>query len=60
MARFTAITCGYPDEIGLDRLRHDPLMKIAVGRCPESGAPLAYGKSKEGGVSSVMAAGAES
>jgi hypothetical protein len=25
----------------LDRLRHDPLMKLAVGRCPESGEPLA-------------------
>src|SRR2546427_726656 len=24
-----------------DRLRHDPLMKIAVGRCPITGAPLA-------------------
>jgi hypothetical protein len=21
----------------LDRLRHDPLMKLAVGRCPQSG-----------------------
>jgi hypothetical protein len=25
----------------LDRLRHDPLMKLAVGRCPQSGAALA-------------------
>src|SRR5262249_36742425 len=25
----------------LDRLRHDPLMKITVGRCPQSGAALA-------------------
>jgi len=25
----------------LNRLRHDPLLKIAVGRCPESGRPLA-------------------
>jgi hypothetical protein len=24
-----------------DRLRHDPLMKIAVTRCPETGEPLA-------------------
>jgi hypothetical protein len=29
------------DAIDLDRLRHDPLMKVAVGRCPQSGAPLA-------------------
>jgi hypothetical protein len=41
MARAAAIACGYEDAIDLDRLRHDPLMKIAVGRCPESGAPLA-------------------
>jgi hypothetical protein len=27
--------------IDLDRLRHDPLTRVAVGRCPESGAPLA-------------------
>jgi hypothetical protein len=41
MARAAAIACGYEDAIDLDRLRHDPLMKVAVGRCPESGAPLA-------------------
>jgi hypothetical protein len=41
MARVSAIACGHKDAIDLDRLRHDPLMKIAVGRCPESGAPLA-------------------
>jgi len=41
MARVSAIACGYEDAIDLDRLRHDPLMKIAVGRCPESGAALA-------------------
>lgn len=40
-ARVTAIACGYEDAIDLDRLRHDPLMKIAVGRCPDSGAALA-------------------
>lgn len=40
-ARVSAIACGYEDAIDLDRLRHDPLMKVAVGRCPESGAPLA-------------------
>lgn len=41
MARASAIACGYEDGIDLDRLRHDPLMKVAVGRCPETGAPLA-------------------
>jgi hypothetical protein len=41
MARAAAIACGYEDAIDLDRLRHDPLMKVVVGRCPESGAPLA-------------------
>jgi hypothetical protein len=41
MARVSAIACGHKDAIDLDRLRHDPLMKLAVGRCPESGAPLA-------------------
>jgi hypothetical protein len=41
MARVSAIACGHEDAIDLDRLRHDPLMKIAVGRCPDSGAALA-------------------
>ena len=41
MARASAIACGYEDAIDLDRLRHDPWMKVAVGRCPESGGPLA-------------------
>ena len=41
MARASAIACGYEDAIDLDRLRHDPLLKVAVGRCPQSGAPLA-------------------
>ena len=41
MARVAAIACGYEDAIDLDRLRHDPLMKVAVGRCPLTGAPLA-------------------
>ena len=41
MARASAIACGHEDGNDLDRLRHDPLMKVAVGRCPESGAPLA-------------------
>ena len=37
MARASAIACGYEDAIDLDRLRHDPLLKVAVGRCPETG-----------------------
>jgi DDE family transposase len=41
MARAAAIACGHKDAIDLDRLRHDPLMKVAVGRCPQTGAPLA-------------------
>src|ERR1700735_629213 len=40
-ARVTAIACGHEDAIDLDRLRHDPLMKLAVGRCPQTGAALA-------------------
>src|ERR1700730_7131471 len=41
MSRVLAIARGHEDAIDLDRLRHDPLMKLAVGRCPESGQPLA-------------------
>ena len=41
MARASAIACGYEDANALDRLRHHPLMKLAVGRCPETGDPLA-------------------
>lgn len=41
MARSSAIASGYEDAIDFDRLRHDPAMKVAVGRCPETGAPLA-------------------
>jgi hypothetical protein len=41
MARTAAIACGHKDAIDLDRLRHDPLLKLAVGRCPQSGAALA-------------------
>ena len=37
MERVAAIACGHEDAIDLDRLRHDPLMKVAVGRCPETG-----------------------
>jgi hypothetical protein len=40
-SRALAIACGYKDGNDLDRLRHDPLLKLAVGRAPESGAPLA-------------------
>jgi hypothetical protein len=40
-ARAFAISCGYKDGNDLNRLRHDPLLKIAIGRCPESGRPLA-------------------
>ena len=40
-ARAFAISCGYKDGNDLDHLRHDPLLKLAVGRAPESGAPLA-------------------
>jgi len=41
MARYSAIACGHEDASDLDRLRHDPAMKLAVGRCPDSGAALA-------------------
>jgi Transposase DDE domain group 1 len=40
-ARVLAIACGYEDGNDLDQLRHDPALKIAVGRCPETGAALA-------------------
>ena len=40
-ARSMAIACGYEDAIDHNRVRHDPLMKAAVGRHPETGAPLA-------------------
>jgi hypothetical protein len=41
MERVSAIACGYKDANDLDELRHDPLMKLAVDRCPETGDPLA-------------------
>jgi hypothetical protein len=41
MARSSAIACGHKDANDFDRLRHDPLMKITFGRCPQSGAALA-------------------
>jgi hypothetical protein len=42
MARVAAIACGFEDANDHDRLRHDPLMKVAAGRCPETGEPLAW------------------
>jgi hypothetical protein len=41
MARAAAIACGHIDGNDHDRLRHDPLLKLAVGRAPETGAALA-------------------
>jgi hypothetical protein len=38
--RMFAIACGYEDANDLGRLRHDPLLKLAVGRLPDSGDPL--------------------
>jgi hypothetical protein len=38
--RALAICCGYEDGNDLGRLRGDPLLKLAVGRCPERGADL--------------------
>jgi Transposase DDE domain group 1 len=38
--RVLAICCGYEDGNDLDRLKDDPLLKMAVGRAPESGAAL--------------------
>ena len=38
MARASAIACGHKDAIDLDWRWQDPLMKVAVGRCPDSGA----------------------
>ena len=39
-ARMMAIGCGHEDGDDLDTLRHDPALKIACGRAPESGAGL--------------------
>jgi hypothetical protein len=52
MARVSAIACGHKDGIDLDRLRHDPLMKVAVGRCPESGT-LSLSQSPAGRIPGV-------
>ena len=35
--RVFQVACGYEDANDLDRLRHDPMLKLAVGRCPRSG-----------------------
>ena len=40
-ARVFGICCGYEDAIDHNQLRHDPALKMAVGRCPETGKPLA-------------------
>ena len=39
--RVFQIACGYEDQNDATTLRHDPLLKLVCGRCPESGAPLA-------------------
>jgi hypothetical protein len=38
--RMFAIAAGYEDGNDFDRLRYDPIFKMAVGRPPESGDPL--------------------
>jgi hypothetical protein len=38
--RMFAIAAGYEDGNDFDRLRYDPIFKMAVGRSPESGDPL--------------------
>lgn len=40
-ARVFGICCGWEDAIDHNQLRDDPALKMAVGRCPETGAPLA-------------------
>jgi hypothetical protein len=39
--RVLQIACGYEDQDDADTLRTDPLLKLACGRAPESGADLA-------------------
>ena len=39
--RAMAIAAGYIDGNDLDKLRHDPLLKLAIERHPETGTPLA-------------------
>ena len=38
--RMLAITAGYEDANDFDRLRYDPIFKMAAGRSPEEGDPL--------------------
>jgi hypothetical protein len=38
--RMFAIAAGHEDANDFDRLRYDPIFKMAVGRAPESGEPL--------------------
>ena len=40
-ARVFGICCGYEDGIDHNALRTDPALKMAVGRCPQTGADLA-------------------
>jgi hypothetical protein len=40
-ARVFGICCGYEDGTDHAMLRHDPALKMAVGRCPQTGADLA-------------------
>lgn len=40
-ARVFGICCGWEDAIDHNRLRHDPALKMAVGRQPQMGAALA-------------------
>ena len=40
-ARVFGICCGYEDGIDQNHLRYDPALKMAVGRCPETGRGLA-------------------
>ena len=40
-ARVFGICCGWEDAIDHNRLRDDPVLKMAVGRLPETGAALA-------------------
>lgn len=39
-ARMLAIACGHEDADDLDRLRHDPGLKLACGRLPDTGRGL--------------------
>jgi hypothetical protein len=39
--RVFQIACGYADQDDADHLRTDPVLKLACGRAPESGPPLA-------------------